>query len=179
MTSRSELYEKFGITAEAAQLFETALGSILLGSKGIMEGWFAKENRSPDNKIETAFNERIERSTLGRLLKDVSGILILDDQIVEQFDSALSVRNDLFHHFYRRHNFSIQTSEGRTEMLDDLEKMHDELFHAWQLADAIGGTLTQHLLRLRTSDDIEKHGPIEKIEIMISDVRQSKTGTPL
>lgn len=38
MADRHELYAKYGIAAEAAQLFETELGTLLLGLRGLDEG---------------------------------------------------------------------------------------------------------------------------------------------
>jgi len=36
---RDEVYRKFGVTAEAAQLFETSLGTALLILQGLKKGW--------------------------------------------------------------------------------------------------------------------------------------------
>ena len=38
MATREEVYAKFGLTAEAAQLFETELGTILLAREGEERG---------------------------------------------------------------------------------------------------------------------------------------------
>ncbi len=40
MATREEVYQKFGVTAEAAQLFETELGTLLLGAQGVNNGWY-------------------------------------------------------------------------------------------------------------------------------------------
>ncbi|MBL4590755.1 MAG: hypothetical protein JKY96_02225 [Phycisphaerales bacterium] len=45
------------------------------------------------------------------------------------------------HGFYERHNFKIDADEGRDEMMADLEKLHDELFHAWQMASKISDVI--------------------------------------
>ena len=39
------LYAKFGITAEAAQLFETELGTVLLSAQGLEHGWHIAPDR--------------------------------------------------------------------------------------------------------------------------------------
>ena len=39
VATRDELYAKFGVTAEAAQLFETELGPLILCVRGLEEGW--------------------------------------------------------------------------------------------------------------------------------------------
>ncbi len=64
MATRNELYEKFGITAEAAQLFETELGTLLLSASAIENGWHVTP--APVNTQKTL--DQIEAHTLGRLL---------------------------------------------------------------------------------------------------------------
>ena len=39
MATRDELYAKFGVAAEAAQLYETDLGTMLLALEGWMNNW--------------------------------------------------------------------------------------------------------------------------------------------
>jgi hypothetical protein len=69
----------------------------------------------------------------------------LDDDNIAKFNSALSARNRLNHGFFERHNFAIQTAEGRDAMIADLESMHCELFEAWQLAGQLSDVLVDCL----------------------------------
>jgi len=126
MATREELYEKFGITAEAAQLFETSLGTILLAATGLKNGW----HTAPDPEAGKIALQSIESRTLGQLLHKLRSAVDIDDETIALFQNALRTRNGLMHGFYERHNFSIQTDDGRDQMLDDLEAMHDELFTA-------------------------------------------------
>lgn len=50
MTTREQVYAKFGLTAEAAQLFETDLGTMLLALKGEERGWHL--NANPEEATE-------------------------------------------------------------------------------------------------------------------------------
>lgn len=133
MASRDEVYSKFGMTAEAAQLLETALGTALLGIKGLKRGW----HLSPQPDEAWRALDRIEKSTLGTLLKEIQEHVTFEGDLPAFFFAALKTRNRLMHGFYEHHNFKIQTDEGRDEMLADLETMHTELFNAWQVADQI------------------------------------------
>jgi len=36
-----------------------------------------------------------------------------------------------------KYNFKIESDEGRYEMMQDLEKMHEKLFNAYQLSQAM------------------------------------------
>jgi hypothetical protein len=67
MTSLDDVYLKFGETAEAAQLLETELGNILLLIEGSEKGLLEKK----DKELARTILKKIERSTLGRLLKSV------------------------------------------------------------------------------------------------------------
>lgn len=145
MATRDELYAKFGITAEAAQLFETDLGTLLLCSRALEHGWHVEADSDSARKL---LND-IDRSTLGRLLGNLKNCVSLDDKLTERFASALKARNRLFHGFYELHNFKIQTDEGRDEMVVDLEVLHDELFNAWRIASAMASTAMEFMLKLR------------------------------
>jgi hypothetical protein len=148
MATRDQVYAKFGITAEAAQLFETDLNTLLLAAHGLDEGWHVQPN--PERAKQLA--DRLDASTLGMLLKrlnDKSPVQI-DDALKERFTSAMKARNRLIHGFYERHNVCIQTDEGCNKMIADLEELHTELFEAWQLAHAMMTILTEHVKKHAT-----------------------------
>ncbi len=150
MATRDEIYAKFGITAEAAQLFETELGTLLLWAHGLGNGWHV----TPDGGRAQAVLNDIDRSTLGQLLITLKKHVGLDDQLEDRFASALKARNRLNHGFFERHNFRIQTDEGRDVMFADLEKLHDELFNAWQVASAMAALAMQVLEGARLGKDV-------------------------
>jgi hypothetical protein len=64
MATREELYAKFGVTAEAAQLFETELGTLLLAINGLEHGW----HLTPDPRKARETLDQIGAHTLGRKL---------------------------------------------------------------------------------------------------------------
>jgi hypothetical protein len=149
VASRDEVYAKFGITAEAAQLFETELGTLLLCARGLELGWYVV----PDGTSAQDLLREIDRSTLGRLPSKLKRHVGLDDELLARFSSALGARNRLNHGFYERHNFKIQTDEGRDEMMSDLEELHTELFGAWQLASAMSSLASDVITRERARGD--------------------------
>lgn len=151
MATRDELYAKFGITAEAAQLFETELGTLLLSVNALENGWHV----TPDPVRGRKTLDQIEAHTLGRLLGVLKGKAAFDDHLAERFVSALTARNRLNHGFYERHNFKIQTDEGRDVMIADLEKMHEELFQVWQIASGLTTAMTELMLKLRNDPRIK------------------------
>jgi hypothetical protein len=123
-----EVYQKFGFTAEAAQLLETELGNVLLLSAGVEHGWFIE----PDGKFATELHDAINRSTLGQLFKRLEKSPLSLSDLETLFSSALRERNRLFHHFYRQHNFRRNSEEGRAIMWIDLNSIHETLHRAYK-----------------------------------------------
>lgn len=166
MATREELYAKFGITAEAAQLFETSLGTILLGTTGLGKGW----HKTPEPQIGRQLLAAIEKHTLGQLIRNLRSTVDIDDETISIFESALNTRNRLIHGFYERHNFRIQSDEGRDQMLADLEMMHEELFMAWRIASTMESGLMEHLVRLKQTAHDSADNPVTKIAFRIQRV---------
>jgi hypothetical protein len=133
MAARDDVYAKFGITAEAAQLFETELGTLLLCARGLQNGWHVK----PDGASAQIALDNVSRSTLGGLLTTLKKHVEISDDLVDRFTSAVRARNRLNHGFFEKHNLGIQTDEGRDAMIADLENLHNELFNAWRIASAM------------------------------------------
>jgi hypothetical protein len=130
MADRHELYAKYGIAAEAAQLFETELGTLLLALRGLENDWHVV----PDGAAARKVLDSIDRSTLGRVLNDLKRHIAIEGDLEQRFSSALKARNRLMHGFFERHNFKIQNEGGRKEMIADLDGLHGELFNAWRAA---------------------------------------------
>jgi len=151
MATRDELYAKFGIIAEAAQLFETELGTLLLSVSAIENSWHV----TPDPVNARKALDQIEAHTLGRLLGVLKGKVAFDEHLAERFASASKVRNRLNHGFYERHNFKIQTDEGRDVMIADLEKLHEELFQVWRIASGLTAAMAELVTKLRNDPPTE------------------------
>jgi hypothetical protein len=135
MTSLDDVYRKFGETAESAQLLETELGNILLLIEGSEKGLLEKE----DKDLARTIFKKIERSTLGGLLKSVEKKIGGFEATKNVFERALNERNRLSHSFYREHNFRRNTPEGCQIMLEDLRKMHETILGAYTIALALSG----------------------------------------
>jgi len=153
MATRDEVYRKFGITAEAAQLFETALGTALWAVQGLQNGW----HLVPKPKQARAALDRVNESTLGTLLKRIQQYVELEGNLPAIFFSALKTRNRLMHEFYERHNFKIETDKGCDDIIADLEAMHNELFMAWQRADQIAAILCSKVENDQSKNEATKH----------------------
>lgn len=130
MADRHELYARFGITAEAAQLFESELGTSLLALRGLENDWHIVLAGTAAREVL----DHIDRSTLGRVLNDLKRRITIEGDLEQTFSAALRARNRLSHGFFERHNFKIHSEEGARIMIADPDEMHGEFFAAWQLA---------------------------------------------
>jgi hypothetical protein len=128
MPTLADVYRKFGETAEAGQLLETQLGNVLL-SAGIIEADLIVQ---PDIARATELLDRIDRQTLGQLLRTLNRSTDSLAHLETLLQSALTARNRLTHSFYRRHNFRRNSDEGRAIMLKDLEQIHTDILAAYR-----------------------------------------------
>jgi hypothetical protein len=149
MATREQVYEKFGITAEAAQLFETELGTILLALEGEKQGWHI----AADAKRATVFYEKLNRKTLGELLRSVREYVDFAPDVDAAFEIALAARNRLNHGFFERHNLAIFSEAGCVAMIADLDRLHDQLLAAYNIAQPVSTQLVLRLKALRTRHD--------------------------
>jgi hypothetical protein len=134
MPTLDDVYRKFGEVAEAAQLLETQLGTMLLITIGVAEGLLTE----PNPKRASDLLDGINRHTLGQLLKSLNETQSLD-KLDALLSSALEERNRLSHSFYRQHNFRRNSDEGRALMMNDLESIHDTLIEAYKAVMLLSG----------------------------------------
>jgi hypothetical protein len=135
MTTLDDVYRKFGETAEAAQLIETDLGTILLTARCMSEGLLTNKNPARAADILSSVN----RQTLGQLLKNLNNRTQSLDALEDLLSKALQARNRLFHSFYRQHNLRRNSDEGRSLMLQDLEAIHATLLDAYKALLILSG----------------------------------------
>ena len=135
MPTLDDVYRKFGETAEAAQLLEIQLGNLLLTHQCIE----ADLLQSPDLDRATAIYNRINRKTLGQLIRFL-GVAVDPVADLEQILSdALAARNQLTHSFFLRHNFRRNSDDGRDVMLRDLDTLHRSLMEAYKAVLLLSG----------------------------------------
>ena len=136
MPTLDDVYGKFGFAAEAAQLLETELGTLLIVIDAIDEGLLETPNPTRAAELFDAINSH----TLGRLLKRLKTKDKALNELEPLLSKALDERNRLFHSFYRQHNFRRNTDEGRDFMLEDLRSIHELLIEAYKAVMLLSGT---------------------------------------
>jgi hypothetical protein len=132
MATPDEVYKEFGRAAEHAQHFESALGSVLLVYKIF-------ENETKSAPIYDGYYldvlRKIDRNTLGALLRKVSEQITVHTDLMRVFEAALKARNYLTHNFYREQGGSIETEAGRDAMLTCLAELQRQLAAAQDAAE--------------------------------------------
>ena len=134
-----DVYRKFGEVSEAAQLLEMELGTLLLFFGAVDEGLIT-QTLEVDGKRATDLLGRINRQTLGQLIKNTRRHTEMLNQLEPLLSTALEERNRLSHQFYRQHNFRKNSDEGRALMLSDLESVHHTLIEAYKAVMLLSGT---------------------------------------
>ena len=141
-TTRDDVYRKFGETSEAAQLLETELGTLLLEGKLVEDGLL----ENPDPASATALYDRINRQTLGQLIRSLGLVATSAVEIERMLRDALAAPNRLVHSFYLKHNLRLHSDDGRELMLRDLESIHETLLDAYKVVLALCGVDVERLL---------------------------------
>lgn len=135
MPALDDVYRKFGETAEAAQLLETELGTLLLMARGTDENLIADPNPERARDLYDSIN----RHTLGQLLRSLNKTTPSLDALHALLTDALRERNRLCHSFYRQHNLRRNSDDGRMIMMRDLETIHDTLLQAYKSLMLLSG----------------------------------------
>lgn len=135
MPTLDDVYRKFGEAAEAAQLLETELGTMLILLEATNDGLITEPNPERAKDIFDSIN----RHTLGQLLNKLNNKTQLLDDLETLLLKAREARNRLSHSFFREHNFRRNSDEGRALMLEDLESIHNALLNAYKAVMLLSG----------------------------------------
>ena len=135
MPTLNDVYRKFGEASEAAQLLETQLGTLLLDHRCIDAGLL----ENPDPSSATAIYNRVNKETLGQLIKSLRRVGTSIVGLEQLLNDALVSRNRLAHSFYLKHNLRRNSDDGREVMLRDLEAIHENLLDAYKAVMLLSG----------------------------------------
>jgi hypothetical protein len=137
-----ELYAQVGIASEIAQVLEVEAGNLALAYLTL----FVKPGQQvtpAETDVFRAVIEDVNRKTLGTMFRHLRGIATINPALLAIMDKALERRNYLTHHFFRTHNFAIQSAAGRAVMMKDLEGVTADLRHGHQVLSAMTDSLNQ------------------------------------
>ena len=136
-----ELYFTFGVTAEKAQLMETAAGTAIVAYVAM---FIDTDNITPEI---TAWCKQllddVNSKTFGAVLKTIKKSVQIDEKALAIINDGLKKRNYITHKFYRHHNFAINSEEGRRAMIDDLSACGKKFDITSSLLDGLTGCFQQ------------------------------------
>ncbi len=89
--------------------------------------------------MATEICSKINKSTLGQLLRRLAKSAGITGDLELLLANALVERNQLFHSFYRKHNFRRNSDEGCAKMLEDLERKHVTIIDAYKAVMRLSG----------------------------------------
>lgn len=123
MATKCDVYKMFGKVSEAAQNLEIELGTMLMTHRCRDAGLLEKPDQEKMDKI----HKKINKKTLGQLLKHLRPIENFNEALDQLLSDANTERNRLTHYFHLQHNFRHNSDEGRVVMLHDLESIQEIL----------------------------------------------------
>jgi len=132
----------FGSAAQHAQHFEAALADFLSDYNKLTKRGVSLQ------KLE-ALDQKLQKKTLGTLLREFSKyVTIQDPNVVGFLEMALEKRNFLMHHFFREREGKLRLEKDRMELLSELTGIDHILDQA--------ATITQ-AMRIAMSEAISNH----------------------
>jgi hypothetical protein len=126
------------LESQSGQLLETDLGTLLLFLGGVDENLITP-TLEVDGKRAGELPDRINRKTLGQLIRSTQRLTDALGPIESLLADALDERSRLAHTFYRPHNFRRNSDGGRAIMLKDLESMHEVMLAAYKAVNLLQG----------------------------------------
>ena len=124
-----EVYAYYGLAMYRAQCVEQSLIQLLIFFD------FFKKNATSFSTPELwetefdRFDKSISEKTMGRLLRHISPLGILDEEAMSLLSVALNKRNWLAHHFFVDRAMDFVNETGRCGMIEELNQLID-LFNA-------------------------------------------------
>jgi len=136
----------FGSAAQHAQFFEVALAEFLRDYNKIA-------NEAITLQDLELLDQKLQKKTLGALLKEFSRyVTIKDPKVVQFLELTLDRRNFLMHHFFRERSTELQSENGRMGLLAELLSIDNILQEAATIVRAMGIAISQAIAKQSGSE---------------------------
>ena len=123
-----EVYARFGLAVYFAQVLEHSLVNALVILDLIPSQRYLVRSRDDWKAKVDAFMDHNFQATMGRLMKNLREVTEIDAELEQLLNDALSKRNWLIHHFFRERAKKFMSSDGREQMLCEIDECR-ELFY--------------------------------------------------
>jgi hypothetical protein len=135
-----EVYGAYGVAAHYAQMLESSLAHIVSVARAL-------DGEADDRSTLDALLTEHSSQTLGRLINAARKHIALSPESAKLLSDALSARNDLVHHFFRREAEELFTGEDTNRLLRHLDGVGQLLLAAHNTALQIIDRMTEALER--------------------------------
>jgi hypothetical protein len=135
-----ETYAHFGRAVHGAQLLEDAI----VTSAVFLQIWRRRGTKIDGNFVETLYEAGLEK-TLGKMIEMLKGIVDLSSEVENKLKDACITRNFLVHRYFRSHAVDFMKSEGRDQMIAELDMYHDVFEEVRQEIDRLGTPIVKRL----------------------------------
>jgi hypothetical protein len=137
----------FGSAAQHAQFFEAALAEFLIDYNKVA-------NEAITLQELELLDQKLQKKTLGALLKKFSQyVTIKDANVVQLLELALDRRNFLMHHFFRERSTKLQSEQNRMRLLSELVSIDRLLQEAATIVRGMGVAFSQAIANQSGSDE--------------------------
>ena len=116
-----EVYARFGLAFYHAQVLEHGIVNALIVLDLIPSRRHLARSQAEWAKAVDEFTGRHFEHTMGRLLRDLSSLTTIQPRLEGMLRDALKKRNWLAHEFFRERAGEFLTSNGRDQMLIEVE----------------------------------------------------------
>ncbi|QJY34701.1 hypothetical protein HND92_18095 [Diaphorobacter sp. JS3050] len=125
-----EIYARFGLAIYQAQCLEHGLVNALVMLDLIPNERHKVKSRAQWEGLVDYFMDSKFELTLGKLIKSLSAVAAVPDNLAQDLASALKLRNYLAHHYFRERSEMFVSATGRRKMFDELIEWCDQLSKA-------------------------------------------------
>ncbi|PLX69252.1 MAG: hypothetical protein C0602_07505 [Denitrovibrio sp.] len=140
-----ELYANFGLAIYLSQVLELSINNLMVYAFLDSD----KENIQTQEEWKRLGDDLYSanyKKTLGKLITELKRSKIsLPAEIEERLDEALSIRNFLSHHFFRKNCLSTLSSSGTNKLIIELQNYQKIFTNADKLLDNIFTPLANNL----------------------------------
>ena len=132
--NHKDVFAHFGLAAYHAQCLEMEIKNVFLLTVR------ANNGEMPPSFFDGA-EITLDKQMLGTLVRDLKKVISFGDSAASLLDDALTNRNRLTHGFYERHAADLLSHDGRTAVIEELDRYEQSFRCADALCQTASGAL--------------------------------------
>lgn len=146
-----EVYARFGLAMYQAQVLEHGLVNAMLLLDLVPNRLHLMQHRAEWNREVDAFMDQHFETTMGRMLNSLRKLTDIDPTLEDLLTDALRRRNWLAHDFFRERAVEFLSTNGRHQMIEEVDEAYNLLERA---DDALEATLVPLRKKIGVTDEM-------------------------